>query len=351
MRVLQLGAYPPPYGGVESNIASLRRYLLGCGVVCDVVNLSRHRREDHDGIYYPSSARGVLRRLAGGYDILHLHIGGDFSPRLTGLALACAWTPGKRSVLTFHSGGYPGSPAGRSARPATLRGFVFRQLDCIIGVNAEIVELFRRFGVAESRVRCIAPHWLPSEPPREPLWPALEEFYRSHRPRLLAVSGLEPEYDLALQIRSLGRWRQGHPRAGLAIIGSGSLRDELRRQIASVAWGEHILLCGDVPHPVTLRAIAEADVLLRTTLYDGDAISVREALHLGTPVVATDNGMRPAGVRVVAMGDETALDAALEECLEAERGSGPGAPAGAPAGGDENLARVLGVYEELLRRG
>src|SRR5438105_8526009 len=39
----------------------------------------------------------------------------------------------------------------------------------------------------------------------------------------------------------------------------------------------------------SLRAIADADVLLRTTLYDGDAISVREALYLGTPVVATDN--------------------------------------------------------------
>ena len=350
MRVLQLGAYPPPQGGVQSNIVSLRNFLLARGAGCEVVNLTRHRREERDGIYYPFTALGVLRRLAGNYDILHLHLGGKVPLRSLGLALACAWTPGKRSVLTLHSGGYPGSPAGRSARPATLRGFVFRQLDCIIGVNAEIVELFRRLGVAESRVRCIAPHWLPSEPPREPLSPALEGFYRSHRPTLLAVSGLEPEYDLALQIRSLGRWRQRHPRAGLVIVGSGSLRDELRRQIASVAWGEHILLCGDVPHPVTLRAIAEADVLLRTTLYDGDAISVREALHLGTPVVATDNGMRPAGVRVVPMGDETALDAALEECLEADRGSGPG-PGGTPAGGDENLARVLGVYEELLRRG
>ncbi|MDP3001081.1 MAG: glycosyltransferase [Bryobacterales bacterium] len=197
-------------------------------------------------------------------------------------------------------------------------------------------------------MRCISPQGLPPEPPRDPLSPELERFYGSHDPVLMTVGLLEPEYDLALQIRSLERWRRRHPEAGLAIVGSGSLEGELQRQIESVPWRDHILLCGDVPHPVTLRAIAEADVLLRTTLYDGDAISVREALHLGTPVVATDNGMRPAGVRLVPMGDETALDAALEECLQANPGPGP---EGAPAGGDENLARVLEVYEELLRRG
>ena len=93
MRVLQLGAYPPPHGGVQTNIVSLRRYLRAHGVGCDVVNLTRHRREDRDGVYYPSGAFGVLRRLAGTYDILHLHIGGDSCPRLMRLALICTWMP------------------------------------------------------------------------------------------------------------------------------------------------------------------------------------------------------------------------------------------------------------------
>ena len=350
MRILQLGAYPPPYGGVQTNIASLRSYLRARGIVCDVVNLTRRgalwARPQHDGVYYPSTALGVVGRLMGRYDILHLHVGGGFSLQLLGLGLMCAWAPGKRSVLTFHSGGYPGSPQGQTARPATLRGFVLRQFDRVIGVNAEIAELFGRFGVEASRVRCIPPYWLPPELPRDPLSPELERFYGSHNPLLLTVGLLEPEYDLPLQIRSLGRWRQRHPEAGLVIIGSGSRENQLRLQIESAAWREHILLCGDVPHPVTLRALAGADVLLRTTLYDGDAISVREALHLGTPVVATDNGMRPAGTRVVPLGDEPALDMALEECLRLER-----QPFQPQAGGDENLARVLGVYEELPRRG
>ena len=44
---------------------------------------------------------------------------------------------------------------------------------------------------------------------------------------------------------------------------------------------------GDVEHPVTLHLINRADILLRTTKFDGDAIAVREALFLETPVIAT----------------------------------------------------------------
>jgi glycosyltransferase involved in cell wall biosynthesis len=94
-----------------------------------------------------------------------------------------------------------------------------------------------------------------------------------------------------------------------------------------------------VPHDLTLRAIADSDVLLRTTLYDGDAISIREALYLGTPVIATDNGMRPGGVDLVPIGDTEALADAIQRRLHAGKATQlPVLP------DDENLAEVLKVY-------
>ncbi len=83
-----------------------------------------------------------------------------------------------------------------------------------------------------------------------------------------------------------------YPNAGLAIVGSGSLEAVLRERIAAEPYGDRILLCGDVAHQATLRAIAQSHAVLRTTLYDGDSVSVRGAAF-GTPVIATDNGMRP----------------------------------------------------------
>ena len=100
-----------------------------------------------------------------------------------------------------------------------------------------------------------------------------------------------------------------------------------------------------MPHAVTLRATLECDLLLRTTLYDGDSVSVREALYLGTPVIATDNGMRPEGVHLIPPNDPGSLRQAAGELLSR------GAPRQAPAGdGQENIRAVLQLYQELLAR-
>ena len=93
-----------------------------------------------------------------------------------------------------------------------------------------------------------------------------------------------------------------------------------------------------------LRAIRGSAAFLRTTLYDGDSVSVREALQLGVPVIATDNGLRPAGVTLIPIGDRDALLAAVLRIAGNERL----APA-SPVATDDNLKAVLDLYRELVR--
>lgn len=344
MRVLQLGPYPPPHGGVQTNLVAIRQFILERGIPCAVINLTRHRKAETDEVYYPKNALALIRLLLRlRYDIIHLHVGGHFSTRLLGLCLLCSLMPRSKSVLTFHSGGYPSSAAGKAARYWTLRGIVFRRLDRIIGVNAEIVEMFRKFGVAPSRIHLILPHALPEKLPDVPVPERLQSFLESHKPVLLTVGLLEPEYDLPIQIEALGLVRQRFPDAGLVIIGSGSLEEELRNRIIDKPYAEHILLCGDLPHAVTLRVIAESQLFLRTTLYDGDSISVREALQLGSPVIATENGMRPAGVDLIPPSDLTALCQAIERRLSQSSPRQQG-----HAGGQDNLQAVLSLYQKLI---
>jgi glycosyltransferase involved in cell wall biosynthesis len=345
MRVLQMGAYPPPYGGVQTNIVAIRRYLLERGIPCTVLNLTRHRQSRAEHLYHPESALQVLRLLMGlRYDIIHLHHGGDLALRQLALYLLCSVLPGKRTVLTFHSGGYPSSKAGRTAHSSTLRGFIFRRIDRIIVVNDEMVSMFRRFGVPSARLRLIPPYAIRRPAADWRLSDPLRSFFEMHRPRLLTVGLLEPEYDLPLQIEVLGLIRQRHPQAGLVIIGSGSLDETLRALVQTKPYAQDILVCGDMPHPETLCAIRDCDVFLRTTRYDGDAVSVREALHLGVPVIATDNGMRPAGVLRIPVADLAALETAIEQCLNSDVTRQPWG-----GSGEENLQAVLELYQEVYR--
>src|ERR1039457_1367560 len=192
-------ARPKPYeGGATRAVSAAPRRHGHTGVP---INRPRFGREDADGVYSPIGAAALMRllwRLPA--DILHLHFGGNLTRRLLGLALFCTLLPGRKTVLTFHSGGYPGSPAGQTAAPATLRGLVLRRLDGLIGVNPEIAALFARFGARPERIRTILPFAVQPPDRSLPLPERLAAFLSAHSPALLTVGLLEPEYDLPMQI-------------------------------------------------------------------------------------------------------------------------------------------------------
>jgi glycosyltransferase involved in cell wall biosynthesis len=322
-------------------------FLRQRGIPCDVVNLTRFKRPSENGIYYPPNALAVAAHLLSHpYDIIHLHIGGRIWPQQLALALACALLPGTKLVFTFHSGGYPSSPEGRSAHSGTLRAFVLRRFDALIAVNEEIAAFFRTLGIEPSRIHVISPYLgLGSIAQSQSSLPQqVSDFLAAHHPVLISVGGLEPEYDVSLQMKALGAIRAKHPQAGLLVAGSGSLDEVIRKECSLLPYAEHILLNGDLAHDLTLQAMQASDIMLRTTWYDGDAISVREGLHLGIPVIASDNGMRPEGTHLIPARELEALVAAVERILNNPPPRVPILPES-----NRNLEQVLAVYQGLSK--
>jgi glycogen(starch) synthase len=327
------------------NLVAIRSFLLKRGIPCSVINITRHRKPDADEVYYPIGPAQVMHLLSRlSYDVIHLHIGGMLNNRLLALSLVCAQWPGKKSVLTFHSGGFPSTPEGQAMGPSSFTGFVLRHFDGVIGVNEEIVRFLHKMGVRPERTRLISPYAFVAGKESESLLPpALEDFFGTHDPVLMSVGLLEPEYDLPIQIVALTPIRQKFQKAGLLLIGSGSLEASLRETIASSPSVAHILLAGDVAHSATMEAVLRSRLMLRTTLYDGDALSVREALQLGTPVIATDNGMRPAGARLIPKSDLQALLRAIEQELDR-----PTDRKEVSSSDERNLQAVFDFYRDLV---
>lgn len=347
MKILQLGPYPPPHGGVQTHVVALVDFLRHRGIPCDVVNLTRFKRASENGIYYPPNALAVASHLISHrYDLIHLHVGGRIWPRQLALALACFVLPDTRCVFTFHSGGYPSSPEGRTAHARTLRAFVLRRFDALIAVNEEIAQFFRNLGAEPQRIHVISPYLGlgASALGDAPLPTKVSEFMAAHSPVLISVGGLEPEYDVSLQMKALGVIRTQHPKAGLLVAGSGSLEEAVREECSRLPYAEHILLNGDLAHGATLQAMQSSDIMLRTTWYDGDAISVREALHFGVPVIASDNGMRPEGTHLIPARDLDALVTAAKKILDSPPARIPVASAS-----HRNLEEVLTVYQTLAK--
>lgn len=345
IHVLQLGPYPPPFGGVTRNMLAIRDELLSGGHHCSIIATTKSSKiRDEADVYHPASALALIRQIrALKFDILHLHVGGELSGRVLALALVCSVLGRNRSVLTVHSGAYPQTAEARSAKRNSIRGLIFRRFSRLIAVNGAIADVFRRFGSASDSVRVILPYSLQKPDPSVTVSQELQDFFDRHSPVLVAVGGLEPDYDPMFQIDAMKDVLAEFPDAGLMIVGDGSMRDEAARAIAEGGHSENILLAGNVEHDVTLHLINNADVLLRTTLFDGDAISVREALHLGTPVIATDSVARPDGVHLIRSGDCSGLAAAVRSSVAKGKIDLP-----TRSDDSENIAAVIELYKELL---
>jgi glycosyltransferase involved in cell wall biosynthesis len=346
MHVLQLGPYPPPEGGISRNMLAIRDELRSKGHGCSIIATSKTSNPIAEpNVYHPRSAFALLRLLATTkHDILHLHLGGDITKRVLAMALGCTVFGSRRSVLTLHSGAWPLTNAASNAAPGSLSGMIFRRFKRLIAVNEKIADVFRRFGVPNERIKVVLPFSLTPPAADVTVPDRLSRFYADHKPVLLAVGGLEKDYDPLQQIAALAYVRKEYPDAGLMIVGDGSMRTEVEAMVAKGAHADGIMLAGNVPHEVVLHLIRDADIMLRTTLFDGDAISVREALYLGTPVIATDNGMRPKGVRLILNNDRNAL---VREILAVTGESKPRHRPLTPL--NSNILEVLEIYKDLLR--
>lgn len=132
----------------------------------------------------------------------------------------------------------------------------------------------------------------------------------------------------------------------VVILGEGELRKPLERQIADAGLTDRIHLRGHVADP--LAAMAQASLLALVSDYEGVPGVLREALSVGTPVVATacSPSVReivafPALGSVVAPDDAAGLAAALTHWLDAPR------PAPVPQPGADSAARYLRLFDAL----
>src|SRR6476660_2622607 len=123
MRVLQLGPYPPPEGGINRNMLAIREEMRARGHTAPIVATTKSTRiVPETDVFHPGSAFALLQLLARlDRDITHLHIGGQVNARVLGLALATALLSRGKAVLSLHSGGYTETKEGKQASRGSIR--------------------------------------------------------------------------------------------------------------------------------------------------------------------------------------------------------------------------------------
>jgi glycogen(starch) synthase len=125
-----------------------------------------------------------------------------------------------------------------------------------------------------------------------------------------------PEYGAELLVETIARLRFQQKNAGCLMIGLGEEAKAIRGLIEKRGLSNSVLLLGDVTHEECLHIMSRSSAFVRPTFTDGDSISVREALALGVPVIASDAANRPEGTVLFETGNSSDLIKKMEWVLE-----------------------------------
>ncbi len=168
--------------------------------------------------------------------------------------------------------------------------------------------------------------------------------------RLTSQKGFDHLIDAFAQVA------ETHGDVHLAILGEGGRRSELEGRAAATGAADRIHLVG---HRGDVRdVIAAVDVYALSSVNEGMANTLLEAMSVGAPVVATDVSGTTEAVRdgvealVVPPGDVDALAQALVRLLDdPELARRLGDSAQARAASDFSMDRMIDELETILREG
>ena len=306
VKILQIGNYPPPMCGWAIQLKLVTEELRRRGHVCDVLKINEGRQVKSPEYVDVQSGADYLKKIAlfafRGYR-LNVHVNG-MSKKGYGLALAAAVMGrlvNRPALVTFH-GGLAQDYFPRQDDSMAQKAFrlLFRLAGDIACDSEPIRDAIVNYGIRPEKVQSIAtfsPQYLDFA--RTPLPEPVEAFLQTHPRVFLSYVSFRPEYRLEVLRDGMRRYREQDSGAGYIWLGFPAKELPAAEQFVST-WPEEergsLLLLGNLTHDEFLTLMSRSYVYLRTPACDGVAASVLESLALGIPVVASENGRRPAGV-------------------------------------------------------
>lgn len=313
-------------GGVRAHLADCARLLAANGhdviveapaAVLDGLDIEPARAEPLEIGPRPSLNDTLsvarLRRLGRRADVLHAH--GLRAGALAALALGRRRRGRTRLVVTLHNltvGGCLTTLVGDR-----LERLIARRADLVLAVSPDLAERAQDLGAPHVEVAII-----PAVSPQQPAEPstsdaaAAEDAWPRSGARLLTVARLAPQKGLPLLLEAAAILSREVDAGRLtaftwALAGDGPGREQAAERIAAEQLPV-TLLGRRTDAPALMKA---ADIVVQTSLWEGQPLTIQEALRAGTAIVATDVG----GTAVTARGGAVLVDPQAQTIAEALR--------------------------------
>ena len=350
MRILIVGDYPPPHGGISTHVLSVADRIKRLGGEVEVLDIGVNRRVCRHGCVpvkgYVDYIRKVLRYLKRGY-LIHIQTNGHNTKSwvlvlVSSLLAKFSCSP---CITTLHSGITPSFLEHTSYVHRFVIRLSLKMNGKMICVSDSIREAIERLEKRPDRL-CVIPAFVGDIEREIAFCGRAAKFMEEHSPVISTVAHFSAEYGIPLIINAVQQLKMELPRVGLLLIGEGDEKNEIETYVNERSLQNNFLALKSLNHGKCLYSIRHSDLFVRPSLVDGDSIAVREAVYLGTPVVASDAVPRPAQVVLFKSGDAEDLKEKISMVLEKGREAGKCMP----MDGRDNFVKILSAYEEVTQQ-
>jgi glycosyltransferase involved in cell wall biosynthesis len=297
-KIVNVGIYPPPFGGVSNHIKRLHEFLIKNGYDTLLLDTSGIKKEARN-------LKNINRKLVlldlffKKKSVIHFH-GFDIKT----LLLAALLSIRHKVILSPHNEWFFDQMNAYGKLIYGISAFLMNRLDILIVANNNSVGFAEKFMQNKKRIRLV-PAFIPPV-----LIPELENENllktRKQHKFLISTNAFKIDFYKGVDVYGLDLFVDAMNilcnkyQLDLVLvfllpnIGNPEYFEKMKNRIKEHGIEEKILFI-TTPLPESSSLWKISDVIIRATSTDGNSLTILEGLNLGIPVIASDCIERPHG--------------------------------------------------------
>jgi len=356
--IIQIGPYPPPYGGISVHIKRLTDYMSKkkiSYILFSESNIITGKSKIINKFQKVNNLRKIIRK----YDkaVIHLNtsIGSSFKKFLLILLLK---KKGEKTIFSLHSsdGFWSVKNIDNTSLKKRLYFYFLSKFDYIILDNKSQIDILKRYNVNINY--SVIPEFIPpliNDENYRNIPNYIWDFYKAHKIVLYAMvwitfdNGIDM-YGLDMMISLMRRLKKRrYASIGLVVKVLGcnpenqDYYDKIKKQVKDDYLQNDILFIEenfDEIYPLE----KEADIMIRPSCTDGNSVSVKESLYFNVPPIVSDAVPRPKGCVVFKNRD---IDDFEKKVIKTIKKIENKEKIDLPLQGN-NAVKILAVYKKIL---
>jgi len=305
MKVIIIGPYPPPYGGISVHVKRMKHYLEKRKTDVSIYNESKVYKNVAGKIYSIKSYKKFIFQIPFlKADVIHFH---SIDIRIR-ILLGFFKILGKKIILTIHGESSYEQLTNSNKFVQHLLLSSLKKIDKIICVSPKAINDLSCYGINRANLILIPAYINPIEEendfskiPKE-VW-----FFVNDSEFLISANGcvrfnkggdlygIDILIKLIYNLKNIGKY----VKLIITLLGVDEQNDdehkyynELKEKVIELKLQNDIYIY-EARDTEFYPILKKSQIFIRPTNTDGDSVSIREALHYRIPVIASNSVLRP----------------------------------------------------------